>query len=174
VDDKEKIKNLELELEGLKETMAVYLGFLIKEFVKEFGDMGREVVKEAARKGGLWQGQKYIRDKGIREKGLKAFADFYNSMSDVELFRIKIEESSEKSFIIKTNICPYLKYWREMGVPEELPEFCILATYYDLGLAQAFDPNLEIELPEDMIRGSCNCVYVFQKKAKNSRGKQAP
>ena len=46
-------KSLEKEMEGLKETMAVYLGSLIREVVKEFGDKGREVVKEAARKGGL-------------------------------------------------------------------------------------------------------------------------
>ena len=45
------------------------------------------------------------------------------------------------------NVCPYIEHWRDMGIPEELPEFCILATYYDLGLAQAFNPDLEIELP---------------------------
>jgi hypothetical protein len=85
--------------------MAIYLGFLITEVVQAFGEKGREVVKEAARKGGLWQ---------------------------------------------------------EMGIPEILPEFCILATYYDLGPAQAFDPDITIELTEDMVRGNCECIYVFK------------
>lgn len=161
---KEDIEALEQEMEGLKETMAIYLGFLIKEVVKEFGDRGREVVKEAARKGGLWQGKKYIRDNKVKQRGTKAFADFYSSMSDVELFKIKVVESTDKRLVIKTNVCPYLKYWKEIGIPEELPEFCILATYYDLGLAQAFNPELQIELPEDMVRGDCNCLYVFKEE----------
>jgi hypothetical protein len=158
-DNRESLKQ---ELEGLKETMAIYLGSLIREVVKEFGERGRGVVKEAARKGGLWQGMKYIRENNIQERGTKAFADFYNSMSDVELFKIKIDEASDKQFVIRTNVCPYIKYWKEMGIPDELPEFCILATYYDLGLAQAFNPNLAIELPEDMIRGDCCCIYIFK------------
>ncbi len=161
---KEKIENLEKEMEGLKETMAIYLGSLIKEVVKEFGDKGREVVKEAARKGGLYQGEKYLKDNNIKERGTKAFADFYSSMSDVELFKVNIEESTEKRFVIRTDVCPYLKYWKEMGIPEELPDFCILATYYDLGLAQAFNPELTIDLPVDMIRGDCDCKYVFEEK----------
>jgi hypothetical protein len=158
----ESVESLKQELEGLKETMAVYLGSLITEVVKSFGDEGREAVKEAARKGGLWQGRKYIRENGIEERGTKAFADFYNSMSDVELFKIRIDESSDRQFVIRTNVCPYIEHWRDMGIPDELPEFCILATYYDLGLAQAFNPNLVIELPEDMMRGSCECVYIFK------------
>ena len=157
-------ESMKQELEGLKETMAIYLGSLIREVVREFGDRGREVVKEAARKGGLWQGKKYIREKGITERGTKAFADFYNSMSDVELFKIKVEESTDKRFVIRTNVCPYIEYWREMGIDRDLPDFCILATYYDLGLAQAFNPKLEIELPEDMMRGNSHCVYVFKEK----------
>ena len=64
-----KIKELEKEIEGLKETVAVYLGSLISEVVKEFGDEGREVVKEAARKGGLWQANKFIKDNNIEERG---------------------------------------------------------------------------------------------------------
>jgi hypothetical protein len=51
-----------------------------------------------------------------------------------------------------------------MGIHKELPEFCILATYYDLGLAQAFNPNLEIELPEDMMREDPYCTYIFKEK----------
>ena len=158
------IRNLKKEIEGLKETMAVYLGSLIREVVQEFGDRGREIVKEAARKGGLWQGQKYIKENNITERGTKAFADFYNSMSDVELFEIRIDESTDRRFVIRTDVCPYLKYWKEMGLQEEIPEFCILATYYDLGLAQAFNPALKIELPEDMMRGACQCVYVFSEQ----------
>ncbi len=156
------VEGLKQEIEGLKETMAVYLGSLIREVVNAFGDRGRAVVREAARKGGLWQGQKYIRVHNIKERGTKAFASFYNRMSDVDLFKIRINEASEKKFVIKTNVCPYLKYWQEMGINDELPEFCILATCYDLGLAQAFNPNLRIELPEDMMRGNCQCVYVFK------------
>lgn len=49
-------------------------------------------------------------------------------------------------------------------LPGELSDFCILATYYDLGLAQAFNPELTIELPVDMIRGDCDCKYVFEEK----------
>jgi hypothetical protein len=158
------IEQLKQEMEGLKETTAIYLGSLIREVVREFGDKGREVVKEAARKGGLWQGEKYIMQNGIEERGTKAFADFYNSMSDVELFKIKIDESSDKKFVIRTNVCPYIKYWKEMGIGEELPEFCILATYYDLGLAQAFNPGLTIELAEDMLRGHPHCIYVFKEE----------
>jgi len=148
-------------MESLKETMAIYIGSLIREVVKEFGEKGKEIVREAARKGGLWQGQKYIREHGVKDRGTKAFADFYNRMSDVDLFKINIDESTEQKFVIRTDVCPYLKYWKEMGIPGELPEFCILATYYDLGLAQAFNPKLKIELTEDMMRGNCHCVYVF-------------
>jgi hypothetical protein len=158
----QSVENLEQELEGLKETMAIYLGSLIREVVSVFGERGKEVVREAARKGGLYQGEKYIKEKGITDLSTKGFADFYNSMSDVELFKIQVDEASDKRFVIKTNVCPYLKYWQEMGIPGELPDFCIMATYYDLGLAQAFNPRLQIELPEDMIRGSCQCVYVFK------------
>ncbi len=157
-------KSLEKEMEGLKETMAIYLGSLIREVVKEFGDKGREVVKEAARKGGLWQGKKYISDNNIKERGTKAVADFFGKMSDVELFKIKNEEATDKRYVLKTDICPYIEIWREMGIPEDLPDFCILATHYDLGLAQAFNPKLKIKLPEDMIRGSSSCTYVFEEE----------
>jgi hypothetical protein len=160
----ESIEKLKDEIESLKETMAIYLGSLIREVVCEFGDRGREVVKEAARKGGLWQGEKYIRENNIKERGTKAFADFFNSMSDVELFKIKVDESSEQRCVIRTNVCPYIKYWKEMGINKELPEFCILATYYDLGLAQAFNPKLRIELPEDMMRGYSHCIYIFKEE----------
>jgi len=158
----ESVSAVKKELEGLKETTAIYLGSLIREVVKAFGDRGREVVKEAARLGGLFQGQKYIKENDIRERGLKAFAAFYNRMSDVELFKIKVDEASDKKFVIKTNVCPYLKLWQEMGIALEVPDFCRLATYYDLGLAQAFSPEAKIELPEDMLRGNCECVYEFR------------
>jgi hypothetical protein len=160
----ESVDKLKEQLEGMKETTAVYLGSLIREVVKAFGDEGREVVKEAARKGGLWQGEKYIRENNIKERGTKAFADFFNSMSDVDLFKIKVDESSDEKCVISTNICPYIKYWKEMGINKELPEFCILATHYDLGLAQAFNPKLTIELPEDMMRENPCCIYVFKEK----------
>ncbi len=158
----ESAEKLKQDLEGLKETMAIYLGSLITEVVQTFGEKGREVVREAARRGGLWQGQKYIRENKITDRGIRAFADFYIGMSDVELFKIKVDESSSNRFVIKTNICPYISYWQEMGIPDMLPEFCVLATYYDLGLAQAFDPHIAIELTDDMVRGSCECIYVFK------------
>jgi len=159
---------LQKDLAGLKETMAIYLAALIREVVQAFGEKGREVVKEAARKGGLWQGEKYIREHGLRERGTKAFADFYGRMSDVELFEIRADEASDKRFVIRTNVCPYVGIWREMGLAEELPEFCILATYYDLGLAQAFNPKLKIRLPQDMLRGDCECVYEFVEEAEDA------
>jgi hypothetical protein len=155
------IEELEKDLEGLKETMAIYLASLIREVVRAFGEKGQELIKEAARKGGLWQGEKYIREHGIQERGTKAFADFYNRMSDVELFKIRADKPSERSFVIRTNVCPYVSIWRQMGIAGELPEFCVWATYYDLGLAQAFNPNLKIRLPRDMLRGDCECVYEF-------------
>ena len=109
--DKIKKENEDLkgELEGLKETVAVYLGSLIREVVRDYGDKGKETVKEAARKGGLWQGQKYIRENNVKERGTKAAADFFSSMSDVELFRVRTEMISDKKFHIKTNVCPYIK-----------------------------------------------------------------
>ena len=155
------VEDLQRDLEGLKETMAIYLASLIREVVQTFGAQGIEVVKEAARKGGLWQGEKYIRENQIKERGTKAFADFYNRMSDVELFKIRTDETSEKRFVIRTNVCPYLKTWKEMGIHKEFPEFCKWATCYDLGLAQAFNPRLRIELPQDMLRGDAECVYEF-------------
>ncbi len=161
-------EELQKDLEGLKETMAIYLASLIREVVGAFGEKGREVVKEAARKGGLWQGEKYIRENGVRERGTKAFADFYGRMSDVELFQIRTGEASDKRFVIRTNVCPYLDIWREMGLAEELPEFCVLATYYDLGLAQAFNPRLRIRLPQDMLRGERECVYEFVEEAEDA------
>ena len=159
-------QELKQELEGLKETMAIYLGFLIKEIVKEFGNRGRKAVKEAARKGGLYQGTKYLKDHNVKTRGTKAFAEFFSSMSDVDLFKVKVDEATDKRCVIRTNTCPYINYWREIGIPEELPEFCVLATYYDLGLAQAFNPKLSIELPVDMMRGDCECRYIFVEKEK--------
>lgn len=32
----------------------------------------------------------------------------------------------------------------------------------DLGLAQAFNPKLTIELTEDMLRGDSHCIYIFK------------
>ena len=158
---KKENESLKKELDGLKETVAVYLGSLIREVVRVFGDKGRETVKEAARKGGLWQGKKYIRENKVKLRGTRAAAEFFYNMSDVELFQVKTEVISDKSFNIKTNTCPYIKIWKEMGISEELPEFCVLATYYDLGLCQAFNPNLKINLPVDMMRGCDHCVYEF-------------
>ncbi len=152
---------LQKDIDGLTETMAIYLASLIRETVRAFGDKGREVVQEAARKGGLWQGEKYIRENGITQRGTRAFAEYFNRMSDVELFKIRTEEATEKRFVIRTHVCPYLKIWKEMGIAEEIPEFCVWATYYDLGLAQAFNPKLRIELPRDMLRGDDECEYVF-------------
>ncbi len=160
-DLKKENENLKSELAGLKETVAVYLGSLISETVKTFGDKGKEVVKEAARKGGLWQGNKYIKENKVKKKGTRAAAEFFGSMSDVELFNVSTEIISEKKFHIKTNVCPYIKIWREMGLDKQLPDFCILATYYDLGLCQAFNPELRINLPVDMLRGCDHCVYEF-------------
>jgi hypothetical protein len=156
-----EIEKLKQELEGLKETVAVYLGSLIREVVRAFGKKGKEVVKEAARKGGLWQGQKYIRDNRIEKKGTKTAAQLFKDMSDVELFKVKTEIESDKKFTIKTNVCPYVNIWKEMGIDKEIPDFCILATYYDLGLCQAFNPDLKINLPVDMLRGCDHCVYEF-------------
>ena len=161
-------EELQKDLDGLKETMAIYLASLIREVVRTFGEKGELVVKEAARKGGLWQGEKYIREHGIQERGTKAFADFYNRMSDVELFKIRADEASEARFVIRTNVCPYVDIWRAMGIAGELPEFCVWATYYDLGLAQAFNPKLKIRLPTDMLRGDCECVYEFVESAEDT------
>jgi hypothetical protein len=158
---KKENENLKNEIAGLKETVAVYLGSLITEVVGAFKDRGKEVVKEAARKGGLWQAQKYIKENKVQDTGTAAAANFFGSMSDVELFKVKTEIESDKKFHIKTNVCPYIKIWREMGIPERLPEFCILATYYDLGLCQAFNPKLKINLPLDMLRGCDHCDYEF-------------
>jgi len=159
-----KIESLEKEMAGLKETLAVYLGSLIREVVVKFGEEGKEVVREAALKGGLWQGKKFIKDNKIKARGTKAFADFFGGMSDVESFHIKNVEASDKRYVLKTNICPYIKIWREMGLPEDIPDFCIIATYYDLGLAQAFNPKLKIKLPEDMLRGKDFCTYIFEEE----------
>jgi len=168
--DADKIRkeneNLKNELEGLKETVAVYLGSLISEVIEVFGDRGREAVKEAARKGGLWQGQKYIRENRVSERGTKAAADFFRRMSDVELFQVKTEMISENRFNIKTNTCPYIKIWKEMGIDKKHPDFCMLATYYDLGLCQAFNPELKINLPADMLRACDHCVYEFYEDVK--------
>jgi len=158
---KKENENLKNELEGLKETVAVYLGSLISEVVSIFGDKGRELVKEAARKGGLWQGKKYIKDNKVKKRGTEAAAEFFGSMSDVELFKVKTEILSENKFNIKTSVCPYVKIWKEMGISKKLPEFCTLATYYDLGLCQAFNPRLKMNLPVDMLRGCDHCVYEF-------------
>lgn len=157
---KENLK-LKQELEGLKETVAVYLGSLISEVINVFENEGKEAIKEAARKGGLWQGNKYIKENKITERGTKAAADFFSNMSDVDLFEVKTEIISEKKFNIKTNVCPYIKVWKEMGIDKKNLDFCILATYYDLGLCQAFNPKLKINLPQDMLRGSGKCVYEF-------------
>lgn len=167
MNDKE-LDSLKEELEGLKETMAVYLGSLIREVVKEFGDKGKEVVKEAARKGGLWQGKKYIKDNDIKERGTEAAASLFKDMSDVELFKVKTKIFSDKKFQIVTNVCPYIKIWKEMGIDEELPDFCILATYYDLGLCQAFNPKLIIDLKTDMIRGHEECIYEFREEGEKN------
>ena len=156
-----EIESLKNELEGLKETVAVYLGSLIREVVKNFGNEGRELVKEAARKGGLWQGQKYIKEKNIQKRGTAAAAELFQNMSDVELFKVKTEVISDKKFMITTSVCPYIKIWKEMGLAQDVPDFCILATYYDLGLCQAFNPDLKINLPVDMLRGCDHCVYEF-------------
>ncbi len=156
--ENEKLKS---ELEGLKETVAVYLGSLILEVSKVFGKKGKEVIKEAARKGGFWQAKKYIKEKNIKDRGTKAAAEFFKNMSDVDLFDVKTDIIAENKFHIKTDVCPYIKIWKEMGIPEQLPDFCILATYYDLGLCQAFNPNLKINLNTDMIRGSNKCIYEF-------------
>jgi hypothetical protein len=156
-----EIERLKNEIEGLKETVAVYLGSLIREVVKNFGNEGRELVKEAARKGGLWQGQKYIKEKNIQKRGTAAAAELFQNMSDVELFKVKTEIISDKKFTITTNVCPYIKIWKEMGLAQDIPDFCILATYYDLGLCQAFNPDLKINLPVDMLRGCDHCVYEF-------------
>ena len=96
----------------MKETLAVYLGSLISEVVKVFGDKGRELVKEAARKGGLWQGQKYIKEKNIHKRGTAAAAELFQNMSDVELFKVKTEVISDKKFTITTSVCPYIKIWK--------------------------------------------------------------
>lgn len=154
-------KKLKEELEGLKETVAVYLGSLISEVVNVFGNKGKETVKEAARKGGFWQGSKYIKENKITEKGTKAAAGFFSSMSDVDLFDVKTEIISENKFNIKTNVCPYIKTWKEMGIDKKIPDFCILATYYDLGLCQAFNPKLKINLSQDMLQGCDKCIYEF-------------
>ena len=156
-----EIESLKNELEGLKETVAVYLGSLIREVVQAFGDKGRELVKEAARKGGLWQGQKYIKEKNIKKRGTAAAAELFQNMSDVELFKVKTEVISDKKFTITTSVCPYIKIWKEMGLAQDVPDFCILATYYDLGLCQAFNPDLKINLPVDMLGGYDHCVYEF-------------
>jgi hypothetical protein len=156
--ENEKLKN---ELTGLKETVAIYIGSLIGETVKKFGEKGKELVKEAARKGGLWQGQKYIREKNIQKRGTAAAAELFQNMSDVELFNVETEVMSDKKFTITTNVCPYIEIWKEMGLAQDIPDFCILATYYDLGLCQAFNPNLKINLPVDMLRGCDHCVYEF-------------
>ena len=158
---KKENENLKIELDGLKETVAVYLGSLITEVVKAFKDEGRETIKEAARKGGLWQAQKYIKDNNVKDTGTAAAASFFGSMSDVELFKVKTEIESDKKFHIKTNVCPYIKIWKEMGIPDQLPDFCRLATYYDLGLCQAFNPKLKINLPVDMLNGCDHCDYEF-------------
>jgi len=156
-----EIESLKNELEGLKETVAVYLGSLIREVVQTYGDEGRELVKEAARKGGLWQGQKYIKEKNIQKRGTTAAAELFQNMSDVELFKVKTEVISDKKFTITTSVCPYIKIWKEMDLVKDIPDFCILATYYDLGLCQAFNPDLKIKLPVDMLRGCDHCVYEF-------------
>jgi len=156
-----KIKDLEKVIEGLKETVAVYLGSLIREVVEKFGDKGREAVKEAAKKGGLWQAKKFIKDNSIEERGTEAAAKLFENMSDVELFKVRTKIFSDKKFHIITNVCPYIKIWKEMGIDKEVPDFCILATYYDLGLCQAYNPKLSINLKKDMIRGSEECVYEF-------------
>ena len=160
-DLKRENENLKSELAGLKETVAIYLGSLISETVKTFGAKGKEVVKEAARKGGLWQGKKYIKENKVAKSGTKAAAEFFSSMSDVELFKVRTEIISDKKFHIITNVCPYIKIWKEMGIDKDIPDFCILATYYDLGLCQAFNSELKINLPVDMLRGCDHCVYEF-------------
>ena len=167
IDDlKKENELLKNELAGLKETVAIYLGSLIRETVKVFGNKGREAVKEAARKGGLWQGKKYIRENNVTKKGTKAAAEFFSGMSDVELFQVKTKVLSDKKFQIITNVCPYIKIWKEMGIEKDVPDFCILATYYDLGLCQAFNPDLKINLPVDMLRGCDHCVYEFYEEEK--------
>lgn len=159
-------KSLKSTIKGLEETWGTIVGFLIKEVIKSFGKEGRKVVKEAMRNSGLWIGSKYIKNKKIKKKGIQAFANYFKDISDVEIFNVKIDESNDKKFVIRTYNCPYLKYWKELGIDKELPDFCSFTTAADLGIAQAFNKDIAIKLEKNMLIGDECCIYSFESKNK--------
>ena len=158
------VEDLNKEIEVLKETFAVFVGFIIKDVVKKFGDEGRKTISDACRAAGLWQTKKYLEKSGVKEKGTKAFARHYMGIGDVSTFLPSVLELTEKRYVIKTDTCPYLKYWREMNLHKELPEFCDLACAWDEGTAKAFNPKLKLTLTKNMLKGDDFCVYVWEEE----------
>lgn len=158
------IESLKQEIDVLKETFAVFVGFIIRDVVKRFEDEGRKTVSDACRKAGIWQAKRYMEKSRARERGTKAFARYHLGIGDVSIFVPSVLELTDKKYAIRTITCPYLKYWREIGLPKDLPEFCDLACAWDEGTAQAFNPKLKLTLTKNMLRGDDCCIYVWKEK----------
>jgi hypothetical protein len=162
-DCKEENKALKNTINSLEETWGIIVGNLIKAVIKDFGNEGRRTIKESMFKSGLILGDKYVRSKNIKKKDLKAFANYFNDISDVEIFKIKVDVLNNNEFTIRTKICPYLKYWKEIGIDKDVPDFCKFTTAADLGIAKAFDKKIAFKLKKNMLSGDDCCIYSFKK-----------
>jgi hypothetical protein len=151
-------------VEGLEETWGLIVGFLIQHISKNLGKKANKVLKNAMIDCGLYIGKKYIEENRITEKGIAAFAMHFFKISDVEVFDIDVLENNGERFVIKTDNCPYLKYWKEMGADRAVPAFCDYTTSADRGIALAFDPRIKLKLLKNMLMGDACCIYSFEVK----------
>ena len=163
-DYKEENKALKNTINSLEETWGIIVGNLVKAVIKDFGNKGRRTIKESMLESGLIMGDKYIRSKNIKNKDLKTFASYFNDISDVEIFDVKVDVLNNNEFTIRTKICPYLKYWKEIGIDKEVPDFCKFTTSADLGIARAFEKKITFNLKKNMLAGDNCCIYSFKKK----------
>ena len=149
---------------GLEETWGQMVGFLIMGVLKKYGKKANKTLEKAMLDFGLFTGNKYIEENKITEKGIVSFSKHFFNISDVSVFDIEVLENNGKKFVIETDNCPYLKYWKDIGVDKTVPAFCEFTTSADLGIALAFDPRIKLKLLKNMLKGDKCCIYSFEVK----------
>ena len=157
--EKEMVSIKILEAENIR--YASTFVFLAKAFISKYGEEAKEIIKKARYNYGYHEGQ--ILAKMAKEKNLKEYIDLWMWQFDPTLERMEIVEKNDKKFLFKVHRCVHYETWKKFGFnQEELHMLGDIFCVYDFGVADGYNPKLNLRRAKWLPKGDMYCEFKFK------------
>jgi hypothetical protein len=146
-----------------RRVQAEAIGPIFAEMEARLGREQAEAILDAAiRKAAIAEGAGF-RDRITGETGtMAAFVDLFELWTRGGALEVEVLEASDAVFDFNVTRCRYAEMYREMGLGDIGH---LLSCNRDGTFAQGFDPDLELEREQTIMKGAPCCTFRYRLKA---------